>query len=390
VDRGARSFQLFGAIGVLLLLIAVLAYQSWWRFNPDLDLHVYLEASRAFWNGANPYAIGTRAPFVYPLFVCVILWPLAQLPFEVATVVWFVLSLIGLAAALGMILRMAGPVDVARAVMACAIVCVLLTEVLQNNLRNAQINFLVLACTVAFASYWSRGRRGVASWWLAVAIAIKITPGIFLIWLARRRDWRTFAVTTATVLGLTIALPAVVAGPRIVDDMRGYAQTFIGGVTPGLGTTSERRPFSVVGTLHRFTDVSWRFDAVVLGLGVLLVTGLLFDRGARVPGQETAALVSLYLTAALLVTPLSEVHHLAFILPGIVWLVHRALTGELSRTRLAVLAFVIAALMLRRSFHAAAIVGVSSTWILLAAECYSIHRARRVDPGNTPGSLPSR
>ena len=365
-----QKLVMIGAISVLILLIAVLAYQSWWRFNPGLDLNIYLEAARAFWNGANPYAIAMPAAFIYPPFVCVLLWPLAQLPLEVAAVIWFVLSLIALGAALGMILRISGPVDVSRAVVACAIVCVLLTEVLQNNLRNAQINFLVLACTLTFAWYWSRGRKGLASGWLAVAIAIKITPGIFLIWLARRRDWRTLVATTAIALGLTIALPAVVAGPLIVDDFRGYVQTFIGDrVTVGPDAMVERRPFSVVGALHRFTDVSWPFDAVVLGLGVLLVTGLLFDRGSPVAGQETAALVSLYLVTALLATPMSEVHHLALILPGIVWLMYRALAGEVSRGRVAVLAFVLAALMLRRSFHAAAIVGVASAWILLAAEC---------------------
>ena len=58
---------------------------------------------------------------------------------------------------------------------AIAIVCVLLTEVLQNKLRNAQINFLVLACTLAFAWYWSRGRTWPAAGWLAVRL--KATRG---------------------------------------------------------------------------------------------------------------------------------------------------------------------------------------------------------------------
>ena len=359
------------------MLIAVLAYQAWWRFSYNLDLHIYMEATRVFWSGENPYAAALPAPFIYPPFVCFILWPLAQLPFGAAAVIWFGLSVIGLGAALGLILRISGPIDTTRAVVAAAIVCVLLTEILQNNLRNAQINFLVLACTAAFAWYWSRGRKGLASVWLAVAIAAKITPGIFLLWLARRRDWRTLGATMAIVLALTIALPAVVAGPRIVDDVRGYVDTFIGARAAG-GTemTIEHRPFSIVGAMHRFTGVAWPFDAVMLGLGVLLVTGLVFDRGSPAGSKETAGLVSLYLVAALLATPMSEVHHLAFILPGIVWLTYRALGGEMTGGRIAVLAVVIAALMLRRSFTAAAIVGVFGAWILLALE--SARRLRYV------------
>ena len=180
----------------------------------------------------------------------------------------------------------------------------------------------------------------------------------------------------ALALGLTIALPAVVAGPRVVEDFRGYMQTFVGDrVTSASGVIVERRPFSVSGALHRFTDVSWPFDAVVLGLGVLLLTAFLFDRGRPAAGQGAAVLVGLYLVAALLATPMSEVHHLAFVLPGLVWLMYRALAGELSRARLATLAFIIAALMLRRSFHGAAFVGVVGLWLLLAAECYARTRA---------------
>jgi alpha-1,2-mannosyltransferase len=383
LNNRASSRTVTAAISALVLLTAVLAYQSWWRFNPGLDLNIYLEATRAFWNGQNPYTIATPAPFVYPLFVCLMLWPLAQLPLEMAAVIWFAVSLACLGAALALLLGLSGRMNPGRALVACAIVCVLLTEILQNNLRNAQINFLVLACTAAFAWYWSRGLRGLASCCLAVAIAIKITPAVFLLWLARRRDWRTLVLTAAIAGGLTLVAPAVVAGPRALDDMRGYVETFIGGVQPGYGTTSERRPFSVVGALHRFTNLSWPFDTVVLGLSVLLVTVLVFDRGSP-GGEATAPLVSLYLVAVLLVTPLSEVHHLAFILPGVVWLTYRALSGELSRPRLAVLAFVIGALLLRRSFHAAAIAAVSSAWFLLAAECSSPRRARGSLPADTP------
>jgi alpha-1,2-mannosyltransferase len=282
-----------------------------------------------------------------------------------------------LVSALAIVLRIAGRVDPGRAVVACAVVCVLLTEVIQNNLRNAQINFVVLTCTLAFGWYWLRGRKWLASSLLAAAIAIKLTPGIFLLWLARRRDWRTLAASVAGAGALTVALPAIVTGPRIVDDLRGYLETFIGGVTPGLGTTSERRPFSVVGTLHRFTDMSWRFDAVVVGMGVLLVTGLLIDRDSRATGEQAAASMSLYLAAILLVTPLSEVHHLAFILPGLVWLTYRGLAGRLTPPRIGALAFMLAALVLRRSFHGAAFVAVAGTWFLLAAECNSLARSPR-------------
>jgi alpha-1,2-mannosyltransferase len=378
VGGRATSAGRTAAIAILVLLVAVLAYQTWLRFSSAIDLNTYLVATRAFWQGENPYATPTATPFIYPLFLCVLLWPLAQIPLALAGVVWFVLSLSALGAAVRTVLRISGPPDAARAVVATAIVCVLLAEVLQNNFRNGQINFLVLACTLAFAWYWSRGRRGLASCWLAAGIAIKVTPGIFLLWLARRRDWRTLGAVTAVTLVLTTALPAVIVGPRIVDDTHEYARTFVSDrVTSASGVIVERRPFSVVGALHRFTDVAWPYDAIMLGVGVLLITGLLADRGAPASDPRTVPLFCLYLVATLLATPMSEVHHLAFVIPGLVWLTYRALAGELSRAGLAGLAFVIAALMLRRHAHAAGFIGVVGLWALLAAEAQVFNRAGR-------------
>ena len=372
----AESAGRSAAIAVLVLLIAVLAYQTWLRFSEALDLNIYLVAARAFWEGENPYAIGTAAPFIYPLFLCFVLWPLIHIPLELAAVAWFVLSLLALATAAGLTLKISGSINVNRAVIAAAIVFVLLAEVLQNNFRNGQVNFIVLAATIAFAWCWTRGRRTLASGWLAVAIAVKVTPAIFLIFLARRRDWRTLVTTIAMTMVLTMALPAVVAGPRIVNDYREYAREFVGDrVTSASGIIVERRPFSVAGALHRFTAISWPFDAVMLGLGVLLITGLVIDRGRPATGQATTALVCFYLVAMLLATPMSEVHHLAFVLPGLLWLTYRALGGELSRGHLAALAFVVAALMLRRHFHIAGFIGVASAWALLAVEVRSHGRA---------------
>ena len=357
------------AVGALSLLTAILAVQTWRRFNPYADLATYLAATDALWNGSNPYATGMPAPFLYPLFICVVLWPLAQLPLGVAAVIWFCVSVLALAVALLLMLRIQGQPDVGRAIAASAIICVLLADPIQSNLRNGQINLVVLACSLAFGWYWSRGQGALASFWLAVAISLKITPGIFLIWLARRQEWRRIAATIGMVLGMTVVLPSLVAGPRIVDDYREYAQTFIGGRVAAVSEPIvDRRPYSFVGVLHRFTDVSWRFDAILIGLVVLLITGLVFDRGSAPGDHPSAAIVGLYLMAILLVTPMSEVHHLALVLPGLVWLTYQALGGELPRGQLAAAAFVVGAIMLRRYFHGAAFVGVAGGWLLLAIE----------------------
>jgi len=370
--------RLAGAVALAALPIAVLAYQSWLRFGPAIDFAVYRDATAAFWHGANPYAADTPAPFIYPLFLCVVLWPLTQVPLGVAGVIWFVASGLALGLALAVTLRLDGPVRVVRAVTAAAIVCILQAAILQGNFRNGQINFLVLGCTLAFAWCWSRQRRWLASFWLAVAIALKITPGIFLIMLARRRDWRAIAAAMGVAVVLMIGVPLVAAGPRIFDDYGGYASAFLAErAGSGADPIVERRPFSVAGALHRFTDISWPFDSVMLGLAMLAITALLVDRRPLAGDRRITGSVCLYLVTALLATPMSEVHHLAFVLPALVWLTYRTLGGEMSREQIAALICIFAALMARRVFHVAVFAGVVGLWALLAI---ALLRQRNVAP----------
>jgi hypothetical protein len=109
-DGKRRAWWVWAALAILAALAAAFAIQAWGRaMRPGgNDLTTYLTAAREFWRGANPYAIDSPFPFVYPLFLCVAIWPLAQLPYGVAVAVWCAIALAAMAGTTTVIAAMRG------------------------------------------------------------------------------------------------------------------------------------------------------------------------------------------------------------------------------------------------------------------------------------------
>jgi hypothetical protein len=81
---------------------------------------------------------------------------------------------------------------------------------LHHGNNNILIMFLVVSCLLA----WRKGYDVLAGLVLGLAIAYKVTPGLFLIYFLYKRSWRAAG---ATVLGLALFLvvvPSLVIGPE--------------------------------------------------------------------------------------------------------------------------------------------------------------------------------
>jgi len=70
--------------------------------------------------------------------------------------------------------------------------------------RLNQIDALTLLLLVGSFVCWQRGRERVAGLWLGLAVLLKVTPGLLVLWFALKRQWRTVGVALAT---------CVLAGP---------------------------------------------------------------------------------------------------------------------------------------------------------------------------------
>lgn len=77
-----------------------------------------------------------------------------------------------------------------------------------------QIDALTLLLLVGAFVQWERGRHTFAGVWLGLAILLKLTPGLVLIWFALKRQWRVVG-TTLVVMVLAAPVGDLIAfGPQ--------------------------------------------------------------------------------------------------------------------------------------------------------------------------------
>jgi hypothetical protein len=357
------------------------------------DFTMYLDAAQVLIAGQNPYAMVRTLHYMYPLFLAAVLGPLTAVPRDVAIVFWFlasVASLLGAARAIVGLARAAGVLrpDVPLTVPLVAL-WFLLFDPIQSDILNGQVNFQVLLlCVLSLRA--CLGRRTLGSAWpLAAAIAVKLNPALLLGFLGARRRWAAIALCLA-LTALFVLTPAVALGRTGWNAYATYLGSFL---LPGLSAelVSHRGVrFSVNGVLGAlvpaWNQALWRravgVSLPLLGLAVVEI----LCRQRRAARQELW-IFCLYLVALPLMTPYSEVHHLAFAFPGVALLGLRSLPdASASRSWPRMLGVAVAFLLLAvgridRSgpyfFLALCVIGV-----LVAVEALRRSAPRVVEEGN--------
>jgi alpha-1,2-mannosyltransferase len=197
---------------------------------------------------------------------------------------------------------------------------VLLLSPIQNNLLNGQVNFVVLLLCVLFATELAAGRTLRAALFLALGMAIKLTPAVFLLYLVLRRRFAAAALTLA-VFAVLCLLPVVTIGPEMLGYQWNHAKDLSSMALHPPTFPGDYPPFSLPGVAGHLVPAlrgGVLFPAACVVL-VLAVVGWI-DRkaAARKTGGRDVAIAQLYLLTMLLISPLSEKHHLAFLIPGAV------------------------------------------------------------------------
>jgi glycosyl transferase family 87 len=138
-------------------------------------------------------------PLLSPPPIAVFFRPLAALPNEIGVYVWWIATIVVLAATILVMLRHR-PILVGLAVLVISI-----PIVYQIGVGN--LNGLIVAGTVA-AWYLMTRRHDVAAGAIfALMTAFKVTPGVFLWWLITQRRWdafKAFVVTGLVVLAVSV------------------------------------------------------------------------------------------------------------------------------------------------------------------------------------------
>ena len=243
------------------LLVAAAVVLAWLLSLQDYqaDLRVFYEAGNAVLQGESPYpAVGTPAvysehAFVYPIAAVVPFLPLALLPWGLAKLVFFALSVVAVILALRLIgVRGALP-----------FIAVFLSSSFIRSGQLGTLNALLLAGALVAWHY----RDSVAP--LVGVLTAVIVPKLFLApllgWPLVTRRWKATAVTViavAAVLGI-----GFVVGPLSVTD---YAQ-MMGELSDKLahkGWGGYRLLLDITGSHQVAQFGTWLGAAAVLGVSL--------------------------------------------------------------------------------------------------------------------------
>ncbi len=151
--------------------------------------------------------------FPNPPIMPLTLYPIMSLPPVEGAMIWFTLKAGMAAAALLMCLRMVRLGDRPVPSWVQAMIVLLSLRPIMSDLHHGNNNLFILFLVASTLTAWRKGYDVLAGLILAYAIAFKVTPGLFLLYFAYKRSWRTVG---ATVLGMGIFLlivPSLFLGP---------------------------------------------------------------------------------------------------------------------------------------------------------------------------------
>lgn len=314
--------------GLVVAINILFLFQTYRKAYRDIgyDLSSYLLSAEAFFSGANPYQTDTVFPFIYPLFLCVVMGPLSLLPYWLSVFIWFSANLAALFFSAKIFLRLYYAADLSRQRLGLffSLSFLLLYEIISNNFLNGQINILVLFLCMLFLHYYLKNEKGKAGWLLAAAIVTKLTPAIFLAYLFFKKDFRSILLVMVFCVALAVLLPMLFIGSQVFELYGYYFETFIvsrlSPAEPKVGSVF----FSLTSVLNALVPQLPSFLSFVLSSAIVLIPLAYIQlslRNSRNVYRRELSVFSLYLLGMLLISPMSEKHHLIHIYPAVLLMI---------------------------------------------------------------------
>ncbi|MEV6306851.1 glycosyltransferase 87 family protein [Actinoplanes sp. NPDC051861] len=284
--------------------------------NEFFDSKVYYGAIEYWFRGDGGMVYdwlraGTPYGFTYPPFAGIVMLPMAYLPFPLVVVIACVGTVVTTAM---LVWWLAGPLIREREwtpwfAYAVALSLALAFEPVRETITFGQVNTLLLALVAADMLFGvARGRKwaGVG---IGLAVAIKLTPGVFILYLLVTRRWRALATAIGTAAAATL-----LAGAVFVDESREFW-------TSALWDTNR------VGLLHYLSNQSERgllarlpIDTIEAKVWLAAVVATLAGWAWRVARAPEDVVGGLALTGVLgcLISPVTWIHHCVWLIPALV------------------------------------------------------------------------
>lgn len=331
MNRTSIRLLLVATAGVTVMAVGVHIY----TLSPPafMDLDVYREGVRAWWQGSDMYGplpmtiAHNYLPFIYPPFAILLLAPSAIMPWTVSAVAMLAISLACLSVVVFLSVRAALPRLRRSTVLPVTAVLVafsLTTEPVWDTLWFGQVNLLLMALVALdclLPRTWPRGAL------TGLAAAVKLTPAVFVIYFLFRKDFRAAGTMTASALGATL-LGFLVSWKGSLEFWFGDAggARSVGG-SPYYSNQTVYGFLARLGVPHR--DILWL--AVVGVLLILVAAGI--RRAHRM--RDDAVAWSLTACFGLMSSPTSWGHHWVYAVPAAITIAGYAIEHRSARWTLA-------------------------------------------------------
>ncbi len=285
-----------------------------------VDLDVYRLAGRTVLHGGDIYGLPGSLPFLYPPFAALLAVPLTLVPLKAVQIGWTIAGVLTMLAVLHRVGLKGWQLSVAGAATA------MFAEPVFGTLAFGQVGTFLMALVFLDLAPGPRvlGRRppgkrrrllpeGVLT---GLAMAIKLTPGIFLLYLLAARKWRAaigcaLTAAVATLLALAI-LPAT--------SISFWGRLLAGDTGLGDSIVYYTNQSVLADWVRIFGLNRWTTLAGLAASAVVVVLGIWAAARWHRRGDELMALI-LCGVAGLLASPVSWSHHFVWVVPmAVIWL----------------------------------------------------------------------
>ncbi|GAA5183085.1 alpha-(1-2)-phosphatidylinositol mannoside mannosyltransferase [Rugosimonospora acidiphila] len=334
--RSGSSLTRKRILVAISVVLAVTAAQYLYGNRHDFfDLKIYYSAIHWWAHGhrlytyTQPDRVQASLGFTYPPFAAVLMYPMIWLPLKLVIVLVWLGSGVCVVVTSAWLL---GPIAARHGwpgwyLFFIVVPLITTLEPIRENTAFGQINMflaILILWDLLFALPRGAPFSGVG---VGLATAIKLTPGIFILYLLVTRRFRAAGVATGTALGTTLL--AAILAPR--DSWQYWEQTLW--KTQRIGHLYLNQNQSIMGMISRIArpdqpgSLLWLLVVLVIGGYGLWRAG----RAASAGDQLTA--LTLTGLAGSLVSPVSWQHHLYWFVPALIVLLDVAATPGVARRR---------------------------------------------------------
>jgi alpha-1,2-mannosyltransferase len=332
LDTPPRAPSATRWIAILASVTAVVVAAHVWYGNRNkfFDLHIYVSAMK-WWNAghplydfAKPDATQGQLGYTYPPFAAILMRPLAWLPIGLTITLYVIVSVSAFSACVWWLVRPLAARHQVPSWFAFGLTLVLATalEPIREAFTFGQVNF-VLWFLILFdlLVLLPRGSRFVGVG-IGLATAIKLVPGIFIVYLLITKRFRAAAVGAGTAIAATLLAAAITPSQSWIF---WTDKVFVG---EGFGQLAYEFNQSINGVLARLAQPA-QPNRVLWALLILPILGYGLWRASRAAAaRDEVAGLTLAGIVGSLVSPVTWAHHIFWIVPALIVLADTSLRPD--------------------------------------------------------------